>query len=80
MSKNDEKLDKIAEHISEINITLAAQKVTLDEHVRRSTALEAIVIPLQGEANMIKGALALIGILATIAGIAVALVSIKGAL
>lgn len=66
---SDVKLDKISEDISEIKVTLAAQHVTLVEHARRSTALEAQIEPLKAQSNEIKGAATFIKIMGTLATI-----------
>lgn len=63
------KLDDIADHIGEINVTLGSQRVSLDEHIRRTQILEEIIMPINKRVYMAQGAIALIGILATLAGI-----------
>lgn len=71
MSEN--KLDKIAEDIHEIKITLAKQHVSLAEHIRRTELLEDKLEPLERRSHMITGVLAFIGLIATLAGIYIAL-------
>lgn len=66
----EEKLDKVVEKISSIDVTLAKQSVILDEHVRRSNLLEAKMVPLEKHVSMVNGALKLIGVLALFATIA----------
>jgi hypothetical protein len=65
----DEKLDKIVSDVGEIKVVQAAQHVTLQEHMKRSDALEQIVLPLQTKMNYAEGALKLIGFLSILAGI-----------
>jgi chromosome segregation ATPase len=64
MKDLDQKLDKIVENISQINITLGKQSVILDEHVKRTNLLEKKVEPIEKHVHMIQGALKLFGMLA----------------
>ena len=57
------------EDISEMKVVQAEQHITLKEHIKRSDALEKIVLPLQKKANYIEGALQLIGFAGTLAAI-----------
>ena len=63
------KLDDANEHMQSIDITLQEQHLTLKEHIRRTEVLEKAVGPIKRDIDMFKGAVALIGLLATIAGI-----------
>jgi len=63
------KVDKITEHIGSIDVTLAAQHESLKQHIERTNKLEEIVVPIKKHVDMVKGALALITLLATIAAI-----------
>lgn len=65
----DNKLEKINERLGSIDSTLAAQHVSLREHIRRTELLEEDVKPIKRHVSMVQGAMALIGLLATIAGI-----------
>lgn len=69
LERIEEKLDKVVEHIGSIDITLATQHVSLAEHIKRTAMLEEQIIPINKHVNMVKGAIALLTILATIAGI-----------
>lgn len=40
------KLDKVVDAVSDVKATQAAQHVTLEEHTKRSTMLEEIVVPM----------------------------------
>lgn len=60
------KIDLISDRLGNIDSTLSAQHVTLKEHSRRSTALEAIVDSLRRRVTMAEGALALLGVIATV--------------
>lgn len=66
----EDKLDEVSKRLGSIDSTLAAQHVTLEEHTRRSTNLETIVLPLVKHDNMLMGALKLIGFLGILVGIA----------
>lgn len=66
----EDKIDKISDDISEVKVTLARNTVSLEEHVKRTNILEARVEPMRKDIDMVKGAIALIGLLATIATIA----------
>lgn len=76
LKKIEVKVDKIEEHLSKIDITLAKQHEQLREHIRRTelneTAVERItetLIPINKHVNMLEGALKFLGILSIIAGI-----------
>jgi maltoporin len=73
-----EKLDKMDSRIDNIDITLAKQNVTLEEHVRRSEANEETLEIVKNEADVrlrnlesykdkVLGAFAILGILGTLA-------------
>lgn len=64
------KLDKISTRMGNIDVTLAAQHVSLKEHMRRSDLLEAKLQPIERQKYMIDGMLKLVGMLAVIVGIA----------
>jgi len=69
LEKLDVKLDKVIEHIANIDTTLAKQSVILDEHVKRSTQLEDRMEPVEKHVVMINGVLKFLGLLAAIAAI-----------
>jgi hypothetical protein len=69
LKKIDEKLDKVIQDISEIKTVLAVNTNVLKDHTRRSTALEAIVLPLQKRANGLDGILKFLGILGILSAI-----------
>ncbi len=74
-----DKLDKVVESISEINVTLAKQSVSLEEHIKRSNMLEAKMVPVEKHVAMVNGALKFIGLLGILAGILeVIIMSLKG--
>jgi archaellum component FlaC len=63
------KVDDINDHLSTITVTLAAQHISLKEHIRRTELLEKDVAPIKRHVNMVQGAAALIALIATIAAI-----------
>ena len=63
----DAKLDKILEKISNIDITLAKQQASLDEHIRRTEIAESHIDdikedlkPVHAHINMVQGGLKVI--------------------
>ena len=62
----EDKVDKLSDKISSIDVTLAAQHEVLKEHTRRSTALEAIVEPIQKRDLMILGAAKVLAVIAAV--------------
>jgi hypothetical protein len=74
----EDKIDKVMEHTSSIDITLAKQHVILEEHVKRTNLLEEKLEPIQKHVNMVHGALKLIGLIATIAAIGESIAIIIG--
>lgn len=76
LDRLESKVDKLIDQQSEQNETLTRLTVSVETHEKRSTALEAIVLPLKAERDMVAGALRLIGLLAVIAGAGAALVEI----
>lgn len=61
--------DKILDRLNSIDKTLAAQHVSLKDHIRRTEILEKQIEPLKSSLDMIKGVfkfIALVGVIATI--------------
>ena len=54
-------LEKMDSRLDNVDITLAKQQVSLDEHIRRTELLETKVEPIQKHVNMVDGALKFIG-------------------
>jgi ribosome-associated translation inhibitor RaiA len=69
LDKIDAKVDKLDARIDRIDITLVSQHLTLEEHTKRSTALEAQIRPIQKWQDTADGALKLIGFIAAVCGI-----------
>ena len=70
------KLDKIDDRIASIDVTLAAQHVTLKEHIRRTELLEADVRPIKDHVTRMQGAIKLITIISLGVTLAVAVKSL----
>lgn len=66
----EDKIDKVLEDISEVKITMARNTASLEVHIKRSDLLEEKLIPIEKHVNMVRGAMALVGFLATIAAMA----------
>lgn len=54
MDRFDEKLDKIVEQIIEINMTMAKNTASLDEHIRRTNILEEKLEPVEKHVLMVN--------------------------
>ena len=67
--KADDKLDKIFDEVIELKMISIKQEENLREHMRRTELLEKEIRPIAKHVTMVKGAAALIALLATIAGI-----------
>lgn len=62
------KLDKVVDHLGNIDSTLAAQHESLKLHMKRSDMLEAQVEPLKAHVAMVSGALKLVGLITALCG------------
>lgn len=65
----EQKIDKLFEEVSEIKQHLAAYNVQLEIHIKRTTALEEQLVPLQKQSNMVMGVLGFISLLSLLATI-----------
>jgi len=74
----EDKLDQIADKLGHIDVTLVRQNLTLEEHVRRTEALEAIIEPIHTKMAMAEGGLKLLGFLAVLIAIFEGLLKILG--
>jgi len=64
----ENKLDKVVDHISSIDSTLAAQHESLREHIRRTNLLEEEVEPIKKHVNMVGGVIKMVLILSAVGG------------
>lgn len=69
MKQLEDKLDKMAQDLSSIDVTLAKQHVVLEIHVNRTNLLEKQVSAVARRLAMGEGAIALVGFLSLIATI-----------
>lgn len=69
----EEKIDDISEHLWNVDKKQLAMNTVLEEHQRRSTALEAQVTPMLELKAQIKGCINLVYVLAAIAAVAEAI-------
>ena len=65
----DAKLDKISDHIANIDVTLAKQEVSLSDHIRRTALLEEKLEPIEKHVTMVNGVLKFAGIVAAFVAI-----------
>jgi len=79
ISRFEGKLDQIHEQITLVNVTLAVQAEQLTNHIRRTEIaekrldeIESEVKPIQKHVLHVEGAIKLLGIVATLLGIATA--------
>lgn len=77
LKRLENKVDMTNEHLASIDITLAKQSIILEEHTKRSTALEAQVEPLKNHVERVNGALKFIKVLGILAALAEAIRMLK---
>lgn len=63
LEKIDNKLDKIAEDILEIKVTLAQQAQQITYHIKRTDLLEEKLEPIQKHVNLVQAVMKFTGIL-----------------
>ncbi len=69
LDKIENKIDILSAHLSNIDVTLAAQHVSLDDHIRRTELIEADLAPIKSHVSQVQGAIRLIGFVAIVLGI-----------
>lgn len=74
----EDKIDRIQAHMSSIDVTLAAQHVSLDEHIKRTNLLEQEIKPIKEHVGTLRALIRLVGILSALAGLAVTIKSLIG--
>lgn len=65
----EDKLDKVADDISQINATLVGQAADIKYHIKRTDMLEAKIQPIEKHMIMINGALKFAGGIALFIGV-----------
>ncbi len=73
LKRMEDKIDKVVDSVHEINITLAAQHISLETHIKRTNILEKKLEPVERHVSMVQGAIKLIMIVSAIAAAVVAL-------
>jgi len=74
----DQKLDKLDSHLERIDITLAKQSVVLEDHVKRTTLLEARVIPIEDHVKFLRNLGKFIVYLSSISGLLMVIIKLFG--
>lgn len=69
LERIENKLDDSNEHLASIDITLAAQAVSLRDHIRRTALLEAELKPIKRHVNRVEGGLKALSIIVMIVAI-----------
>lgn len=69
LERIEKKVDDLSDHLSSIDITLAAQHVSLREHIKRTALLEKEMAPVKKHVNMVHGAIRLIMLTASIVAV-----------
>ena len=77
-SRIENKLDQINNNVGEINITLAKQHISLEEHMRRTRILEEKIMPLERNNNEFRGIMKLGGVILTLITAAALLADLIG--
>lgn len=65
----EDKIDKVMEHVSSLDITSAKQQISLDYHIKRTDILENDIKPIKKHVERIHGALKFIGLVALLGGV-----------
>lgn len=78
MKRLEDKIDKVLDKQSNMDVTLGKQSVILEEHVKRTNLLETRFEPVEKHVIMVNGVLKFIGILAILLGIIEGLLKIIG--
>lgn len=66
LDKIENKIDLLGSHLSSIDITLAAQHISLKDHIRRTTQIENALIPIKSHVDKVQGGIVLLGLIATV--------------
>ena len=64
LDRIESKLDKVAERVTGIDVTLSAQHVSLSDHIRRTEILESELKPVKQHVAYVHGALKALGLAA----------------
>jgi hypothetical protein len=73
---DQQKLDKVIEKLQDIDRTLIRNTISLEEHMRRTILLEQAIEPLKAHVLMVNGAMKVMAVLLTIAGVVASVLKI----
>lgn len=73
LERIEKKVDDTNEHLSSIDITLAAQHQSLRDHIRRTALLEQELKPIKKHVNMVDGVVKFLAVVATVLAVLKAL-------
>lgn len=76
LNRIEEKLDKVADRLTSIDVTLGRQEEQLAYHIKRTDMLEEQLAPVKTHVAMVNGALKLVGILGVLGAIIEATVQV----
>lgn len=65
LERIEDKIDKALDRISSIDVTIAAQHVSLAEHMRRTTLIEQELKPIKTHVILVQSAIAVITFIAS---------------
>jgi len=66
LDRIEDKLDSMVDHMSAMDATLAAQHVSLTDHIRRTEILEEETKAVKKHVDTINGSLKLLGVIAVV--------------
>lgn len=69
LNKLEAKIDDGNDHLASIDLTLAQQHESIKHHIRRTNALETIVLTVNRKVTLAEGALKLFGALSVLGGL-----------
>lgn len=78
LDRIEAKVGGLDDRLDKVDITLAAQHVSLKEHMRRTSILENDIKPIKKHVQRVHGALAFLGLLSVIAGLILTIKQIIG--
>lgn len=76
LKRIEDSMDKTSERLNSIDKTLVKQEENLKEHMRRTQILEDDIKPVKKHVARVEGAFKLVGLVATLVGIAVGIVKL----
>lgn len=68
LDRIETKIDRIHERLNSVDVTLAAQHVSLETHIKRTDLIEAQMEPVKRHVAMMHGAVKVVGMAAVLVG------------